>query len=141
MTQQRLLLYDAALMATGYSNGDISEHSKIAVRRFLEDTPQEDEWLERECFIDGSLALLMRSMLREAGTREEKAAEEKFPEVRKALKAFVGGTPIPEELRFAVSVSIGYWRRVATWKDGLREVVGPLFSEHLRRELLESFRL
>lgn len=33
----RLLLYDAVLMATGYSNGAVSEYSKKTVRRLLDE--------------------------------------------------------------------------------------------------------
>lgn len=119
------LLYDATAMVVGYSNGVITPHARNTVRRFLEATKQEDEWIAAERYLNGSLALLMRSMLCEAGSPAEKKVEEKLPAVRQALHAFTQGTPVPAELRFATAVSIKYWKEVAAWNE---RVVTPLIA-------------
>jgi len=120
----RFKIYTRALVAIGTHP---CPSSCAEVQAFLDDTKAEDEWLLAG-FIDGSPALLMRSMLAEVGTIQEKkiGSDFDFGKVRKALQDFVSGTPIPEELRFAAQVSIRYWKGVAFWQEGIRESLAKL---------------
>ncbi len=119
--QERLAIYDALLAAIGLHTVD--EVSAGAARYFIDDTPYEDECLQKG-FINGSHAILMRSLLIENGTPEEQSLEPLFGHVREALRNFgERHEPIPKELRPAVRVNVRFYRDVAVWQysmtDGL----------------------
>jgi len=118
--QARLAIYDVAFEAVHRDDENVSPHDQAAIRAFLRDTEAEDEWLRRTRFIDGSPALLMRSMLMEQGSELEQLMEKFLPRVRSALKRHVLlGVPVPRNLRFACEVSVTYWKTVAQWQQGM----------------------
>jgi hypothetical protein len=119
--QERRAIYDALLEELHQQT--VTERTKSAAAAFIADTPYEDEWLARERFIDGSHALLMRSMLREQGTLEERSLQGRFHEVRDALRALAEkGAPVPAYLVEAAKVNVKYYRNVVTFQANLDEV-------------------
>ena len=121
---KRVALWETALTTVMGGSLIVTPEHPLAVVAFLEDTPEEDEWLARDHFIDGSRALLMRSILAEQGTKFELLTALDLYRVRPALRAFVAGQDFPEDLRRAAMVSIKYWKLVARWEDSMLGTIG-----------------
>ncbi len=119
--------YDKALAAVQKKKGEVALEDRAAVTWFVENTPGEDEWIARKAFIDGSPALLMRSMLSEQGSEEEIGVEKDLSRLREALIAFAGAVhdandAFPADLVPAAKTSIKYWKIIAQWRDRIAMV-------------------
>ena len=119
----RLALYDDALRAVMVD--DIGPTEIAAIQRFIDDTPYEDEWLIRgNKFINGSQAMLMRSILHEQGTEGQKMMELHFSAVRVSMKALVrDNRGIPRRLLDATRLNIDFYKRVAMRQIGVQPAV------------------
>jgi hypothetical protein len=132
-------LYDKALkVMTDLSSGiPVNEAQRAHVKAFLDATPQEDEWLARKSFINGSPALLMRSMVNENGSENEKWALEGLADVRVALRSFVDeGKRLTIGQRTVAEVSIKWWKKVEEWHD--RMLPDSLFTNEEAQQLTNA---
>ncbi len=114
--------WERAVSAIEKVAGNVTAEDRAAVAWFLAQTPDEDLWLNRTQYLDGSPAAMMRNILATQSSTMEMLSALDFHLTRPALKAFANavygaGEAFPEHLRLSAKVSIRFWKLATQWAD------------------------